>query len=82
MTTYLFDYEYQGETFELAIPADSREEAQGRKAAAGYAEYVGEMVASIPVTPSGVAQRLVGWQFFVGLGLGALLEMLLSVVLR
>ena len=48
--TFLFTYSFDGSKWQLPIKAKSPEEARARLDRALYAEYTGELVASIPAT--------------------------------
>jgi hypothetical protein len=48
--TYLFTYNFDGATWQLPIKAKTPEEARARLNRALYAEYTGELIASIPVS--------------------------------
>ncbi len=50
--TYLFTYSFDGAQWELPIKAKTPEEAQARLNRAVYAEYTGELIASIPISSS------------------------------
>lgn len=50
--TYLFTYNFDGAKWELPIKAKTPEEARARLNHALYAEYTGELMASIPMTNS------------------------------
>ncbi|GKS65309.1 hypothetical protein YTPLAS72_26130 [Nitrospira sp.] len=52
--TFLFTYNFDGAKWELPIKAKTPEEARARLNHALYAEYTGELMASIPVSPSGI----------------------------
>jgi hypothetical protein len=58
--TYLFTYNFDGASWELPIKAKTPEEARARLNRIIYAEYSGELVASIPV-PSNVVPRMVNF---------------------
>jgi hypothetical protein len=55
--TYLFTYTFDGAKWQLPIKAKTPEEAKARLSRVLYAEYSGELVASIPV-PSSWFSRL------------------------
>lgn len=50
--TYLFTYYFDGAHWQLPIKAKTPEEAQARLNRIPYAQYTGELVASIPVPSS------------------------------
>lgn len=56
--TFLFTYNFDGAKWELPIKAKTPEEARARLNNALYAEYSGELIASIPI-PSTVFSRFV-----------------------
>jgi hypothetical protein len=58
--TYLFTYTFEGARWELPIKAKTPEEARARLNRIIYAEYSGELVASIPV-PSTIVPRMVNF---------------------
>jgi hypothetical protein len=47
--TYLFTYNFDGASWQLPIKARTPEEARARLSRILYAEYTGELIASIPV---------------------------------
>lgn len=55
--TYLFTYYFDGANWELPIKAKTPEEARARLNRVLYAEYTGELIASIPV-PSNIVLRM------------------------
>jgi hypothetical protein len=55
--TYLFTYNFDGASWQLPIKAKTPEEARARLSTAIYAEYTGELVASIPL-PSSILSRV------------------------
>lgn len=55
--TFLFTYNFDGAKWELPIKAKTPEEARARLNNALYAEYSGELMASIPI-PSTIFSRL------------------------
>jgi hypothetical protein len=58
--TYLFTYTFDGARWEFPIKAKTPEEARARLNRIVYAEYSGELVASIPV-PSTIVPRMVNF---------------------
>jgi len=52
LKTYIFDYRFEGKTHGLNIEAASEDEARARVRALPWAQYRGELVAEIPVTPA------------------------------
>lgn len=58
--TFLFTYSFDGVKWNLPIKAKTPEEARARLSRVIYAEYSGELVASIPV-PSNVVPRMVNF---------------------
>jgi len=62
LKTHLFSYNYEGSQYSLEIPAHSEEEAKSRLTRMVYANYDGELVATVPAMPvSGIFVRLVTW---------------------
>ena len=55
--TYLFTYSFDGANWQLPIKAKTPEEARARLNRMLYAEYTGELVASIPA-PSNALPRM------------------------
>jgi hypothetical protein len=51
--TYLFEYPYQGEHWGFEIKAASKEDAEARVKALGWARYQGETFLKIPVPMGG-----------------------------
>jgi hypothetical protein len=58
--TYLFTYNFDGASWELPIKAKTPEEARARLNRVLYAEYTGELMASISA-PSNVIPRIIGF---------------------
>ena len=54
--TYLFTYNFDGEKWDLPVKAKTPEEAQARINRILYAEYSGELIATIPI-PSNIFSR-------------------------
>lgn len=50
--TFLFTYNFDGASWELPIKAKTPEEARARLDRLHYAQYSGELVASVPVHSS------------------------------
>jgi hypothetical protein len=55
--TYLFTYSFDGANWQLPIKAKTPEEARARLNRVLYAEYTGELIASIS-TPTNVLPRM------------------------
>lgn len=53
MKKFLFEYPFRGETYCLEIPAEDAAEAGERIKALPWAQYKGEIFATIPASPAG-----------------------------
>jgi hypothetical protein len=60
VTTYLFEYRYEGHIYGLEIPAQSLEEARGRISQIPFATYQGEVIATAPYS-AGWFVKVVVW---------------------
>ena len=58
MKRFLFEYPFRGDVYCFEIPADDAAEAQERIKALPWAQYKGEIFATIPATPAGWLRRL------------------------
>lgn len=66
MPTHLFRYRFQGKEYAFDIPAASPAEAKERLKAIAWAQYDGELVASVPVELGLFARIAVALQNAVG----------------
>lgn len=60
MKRFLFEYPFRGETYGFEIVAEDATEAGERIKALPWAQYKGEIFATIPATPGGWFRRLLG----------------------
>lgn len=58
MKRFLFEYRFRGETYGFEIIAADAAEAGERLKALPWAQYKGEIFATIPATPRGWLRRL------------------------
>lgn len=71
-TVHLFEYQYQGRTWALDIPAKSHEEARERlRNAASWGKHVGTAAIEIRLPPGRLVRALLG-AFMLGAVVGAI----------
>lgn len=58
--TYLFEYDFEGDTFGATVVARNEVSARLKMRAMANAQYRGEVAAIIPASPRGLWQRLFG----------------------
>lgn len=63
MKQFLFEYIYDGSTYNMVIPADDQREAAGRAHAfAMTRQYKGEVMATVRVAPNWAGRLLEWWR--------------------
>lgn len=60
MRRFLFEYPYDGEQYAIEIPADNEAEALARIKAIPWAQYKGEIFATVPASPRSLWRWLIG----------------------
>jgi hypothetical protein len=65
---YLFEYKFDGAEWGIEIKAANPNEARERLKAISWAQYKGEIYATVPVAPARISRALARLRAVVGLG--------------